>query len=287
MLPNIAVAVLVVVAFWLLAKGVRKTITNVLQRTSSNKEVNGLIANVFYVATIAAGAFVALGVLGLDKTVTSLLAGVGIVGLALGFAFQDLAANFMAGVLIAVRKPFEQGQIIGSNDQMGVVDSVTLRATRIRTFQGQLVYLPNKDVFENPLINYSETGDRRVDLPIGVAYGDDLEKARKVAIEAATGVSSRDKERDVELFYEEFGASSINFTLRFWIKFDKQTDYLKARSEAIERVKQAFDDSGITIPFPIRTLDFGVVGGEKISEALPALAKGSRARETNSVGTNA
>lgn len=275
MLPNLAVAVLTVVGFWLLARLARKAVSTAAGRALDNPQVTKLLGNTAYVAMIAAGTFVALGLLGLDKTVTSLLAGVGVIGLALGFAFQDLAANFMAGVLIAFRRPFQLGQIIETNDFMGVVDAVTLRATRVRTFQGQIVYLPNKDVFGNPLVNYSETGKRRIDLGVGVAYGDDLEKARRIAIEAVEPVGGRDKERDVELFYNEFGDSSINFTVRYWIDFEKQTDYLAARSEGIERVKRAFDENGITIPFPIRTLDFGVVGGEKISEALPALAAAS------------
>ena len=272
MLPNLLAAALTVVAFWLLAKLVQRGLSSLIGKALDNPQVTRLCATIGYVATLAAGVFVALGLVGLDKTVTSLLAGVGIIGLALGFAFQDLAANFMAGILIAFRRPFKLGQVIETNDFMGVVDSLTLRSTRVRTFQGQIVYLPNKDVFGNALVNYSETGKRRIDLAVGVAYGDDLEKAKRVAVEAVKAVSARSQDRDVELFYEEFGGSSINFKLRYWIDFEKQTDYLAARSEGIERVKRAFDENDITIPFPIRTLDFGVVGGEKISEALPGLA---------------
>lgn len=97
-----------------------------------------------------------------------------------------------------------------------------------------------------------------------------MEKAEEVAKEAVAGVEGRDESRDVELFYTEFGDRSINFIVRFWIPFARQPDFLAARSSAICRLKVAFDDAGLTIPFPIRTLDFGVVGGEKLAEALPA-----------------
>jgi small conductance mechanosensitive channel len=146
------------------------------------------------------------------------------------------------------------------------VHDVNLRTTIVRTFQGQHVIIPNKDIFQNPLVNYSKTTSRRVDLRCGVAYGDDLQEAERVAVDAITKAGDVE---DVELFYEEFGDSSINFVLRFWIHFEKQTDFLGARSRAIKQLKGAFDEHGITIPFPIRTLDFGVVGGEKLSEVLP------------------
>ncbi len=269
MLPNLVVAVLLVVVFWLAARLARRLILQVMERVSSYQQVNKLLATAGYVAVLAAGTFIALGVLDLDKAVTSLLAGAGIIGLALGFAFQDIAANFISGILMSIRRPFTEGDIVKTNDYFGTVVDVNLRSTYLQTFQGQLVVIPNKEVFQSPLINYSKTQRQRIDLRCGVAYGDDLEQAEQVALEAVRSIDYRDQDRDVELYYEDFGDSSINFVVRFWIDFHKQTDFLKARSDAIKRIKRAFDENGITIPFPIRTLDFGVVGGEKLSEVLP------------------
>ena len=276
LLPNLVIAILVLIVFWLLARGARGVVRNLLRRVSGNRQVIGLLARLSYIAVIAIGIFVALGILNLDKTVTTLLAGVGVIGLALGFAFQDLAANFMSGVLMAVRRPFELDDVIESNDYMGVVEELSLRSTLIRTFQGQVVMIPNKDIFGSPLVNYSIKKQRRVDLGCGVAYGDDLEKARDIAVKAIEGLELRDSSRNVELFYNEFGGSSINFTLRFWVDFGKQTDFLHAQSEAIIALKHAFDEGGVTIPFPIRTLDFGVVGGEPLAEAVPKEWFGSK-----------
>lgn len=261
-LPNLAVAVLVLMAFWLLARLVRNLALRFLRRFSNSEQVNHLVALAFYLALLATGAFVALGILGLQKTVASLLAGAGILGLALGFAFQDIAANFMAGIYLSVQHPFRRGHLIQTKDWFGVVQNVSLRWTEILTQQGQLVLIPNKQVFENPIMNFSTRGRRRVDLKIGVSYGDDLAKARDVALAAVEGIAGRIADREAELFYDEVGESSITFSLRFWINFSSQADYLRARSEAIERLKKAFDENGITIPFPTRTLDFGVKGGE-------------------------
>jgi small conductance mechanosensitive channel len=111
-------------------------------------------------------------------------------------------------------------------------------------------------VFENPITNFTAPGERRVDLKAGVSYGDDLDKVKRVAVEAIGAVSARKPDREVELFFQDFGDSSINFVVRFWIEFaSKQSDYLRAQSEAIERLKKAFDENGVTMPFPTQTLD--------------------------------
>jgi len=274
-LPNLLVAVLVLVGFWLIAKLVRNLLDRLLRRVSHSEQVNRLLAQTVFVALLAAGLFVSLGILGLQKTVASLLAGAGIIGLALGLAFQDIAANFMAGIYLAIQRPFRAGHLIQTKDFFGLVKRVHLRWTELRTQQGQIVLIPNKQVFENPITNYSTTGMRRIDLKAGVSYGDDLEKVRRVAIRAVEQVAARRQDTGVELFFEEIGDSSIEFVVRFWIDFTaKQADYLRARSEAIERLKRAFDENGISFPFPIRTLDFGVRGGEKLSEVLEEVGMG-------------
>ena len=273
-LPNLIIAVLVFLLFYFGARAAKNLIQRALDRVSHNRQVNGLIATSSYVALIIVGVMTSLGILNLSGVVTSLLAGVGIIGLALGFAFQDLAANFMAGILIAIRQPFDIDDVVETNDFTGTIEKVSLRSTSLRTFQGQIVLVPNKDIFGNPIVNYSVTRKRRIDLSCGVAYGDDLEKARDLAIQAVKTIDYIDTSKEVQLFYTEFGDSSINFEVRFWISFRRQVDFLRAQSDAIIRIKRSFDQNGITIPFPIRTLDFGVVGGEKLAEALPPKLRG-------------
>lgn len=284
LLPNLLLAVLVVVLTWLVARLARNLVTRLLKRVSHSEQVTWLVAQAVYIAVVAAGTFIALGILGLDKTVASLLTGAGIVTLALGFAFQDIAVNFLAGIYLSVRRPFRRGQLIKTQDYFGTVNQITLRWTEVYTQQGQLVMIPNKQVFENPIMNYSSLGRRRIDLNVGVSFGDDLVKAREVAIRAVEDLPERLPERPVELYYEEIGRSAINLVIRFWIPFSKQADYLVARSEAIVRIKQAFDAEGITMPFPTRTLDFAVKGGETLGEVLEevvprsAPSPGSRGR---------
>jgi small-conductance mechanosensitive channel len=269
LLPNLAVAVAVLAGFWLLARLGRNLLHRVLRRVSHSEQVNRVLGQAVFLVLVATGLFIALGILGLQKTVASLLAGAGIIGLALGFAFQDIAANFMAGIYLSIEHPFRAGHLIASKDIQGIVKRVHLRWTEIRTPQGQIILVPNKQVFENPITNFSATGQRRVDLKAGVSYGDDLEKVKRIALQALEQVPSRKPDTEVELFFEELSESSISLVARFWIDFtSRQSDYLLAKSDAIERLKKAFDQNGITMPFPTRTLDFAVKGGETLAQTL-------------------
>ena len=268
MLPNLGAAILILLAFWIAARILSTLTARLLKRATPYIEINRLLSRLVWVIVMAAGLFIALGVLQLDKTVTSLITGAGILTLIAGLAFQDLASNFIAGILLQLRHPFRTGELIKTNEYYGVVEHINLRATVIRTLTGQLVFIPNKDVFNKPLENYSAAGKRRVDLPVGISYGDDLERAGQIATAAVGQIPGRDEDQPVELFYEGFGDSSIDFVVRFWIPFRRETDYLLARSEAVKRIKRAFDEEGVTIPFPIRTLDFSPVGGRLLSEEL-------------------
>jgi len=274
MLPNLAVALLVLIVFYVVGKLVRKAINKLLHKVTDNKTIINLLETVAGVIVIGIGVFIALSILQLDKAVTSLLAGAGVIGLALGFAFQDIASNFISGVILSIRHPFGIGDIIETNDFYGTVEKMNLRNTIIRTPQGQVVYIPNKSVFDSPLQNYTSSGERRIDLSCGVSYGDDLEEAKKVAIEAVKSMENYDESKGVEFYYDEFGGSSINFKIRFWVNFRTNPDYWSARSDAIMAITKAYDENDIMIPFPIRTLDFGVRGGEKLNTMLGSNGEG-------------
>lgn len=274
MLPNLLVAVLVVALFWVIARFVCSASDRALKRLNTHEAARGLISRFLRIGILIGGLVVALGVMNLDKALASVLAGAGIVGLALGFAFQDLAGNLISGIGLAVNQdwPFKIGDIVATNETFGTVDKIHLRTSIIRTLDDKMVVIPNKQIFQSEVVNYSASGTRRVDVACGVSYGDDLERVREVVTDAIGKLGMRDQSTDVQVFFEEFGDSSINFVARFWVDYQRHTDFLGARSEAILAIKSAFDDNDIVIPFPIRTLDFGIRGGEPLSEALPALA---------------
>lgn len=263
LLPNLVIAALVLVLGIYAAKIARKLASRLFKRIIHHEVVNNLFSSFIQVLGIGITFFVVLSILNLDKAVTSLLAGAGIAGLALAFAFQDIASNFVAGIVMSFTRPIELGDLVKVKDYMGKVVSIRLRDSVIRTFQGQLVYIPNKEIFQNPIENFSKYKKRRMDLVVGVSYGDDLEKVKKISMDAVSSVENRSEE-PIELYFEEFADSSINFSLRIWLNSPEQPIFLEARSQAVMRLKTAYDDNDIMIPFPIRTLDFGIKGGEKL-----------------------
>ena len=273
LIPNFIVSVLVLVLFYFLARGVKYLVARFLTKTNRSKALINLMGATSYLITLGVGLIVALEVLHLDQTVTSLLAGAGIIGLALGFAFQDISANYLAGVFIAFRKPFQVGDVIQYTTYFGEIEEVNLRSTLLKTFQGLHVIIPNKELFQNPYTNLTYTSQRRIDLEIGVSYGDDLEKAKNVAERAIKSINGLIRPEEAKVFYTEFGSSSINFLAVFWIEYPNEPGYLEIRSSAIMAIKKAFDENDITIPFPIRTLDFGIKGGKQLAETKLQLAQ--------------
>ncbi len=257
-LPNLVVAVAVLALFVVAGRLTSGLVRRIAKEVSEAEAIVRLMTRLTRYAIVVLGFIVALGILGLQKTVFSVLAGAGVVGLAIGFAFQDLAANFIAGIVMGLRKPFDVGDIIRTNDHMGTVRAINLRNTLLETFSGQLVIVPNKEVFENPLVNYSAEGLRRVEIEVGVAYDSDLERAAAIVREAVEHLDFLAPDTDVTVVAEEFGGSSINFTVRYWIEYPGEVGYPAARHAGIVAIKKAFDEHEIDIPFPIRTLDFSL-----------------------------
>lgn len=258
MLPNFVVAIVLLLLFYGLAKLTKRVLNRTLNKLIHNRAVSRLIISIVYITIIIIGLFIALEVLNLDKTVTSLLAGVGVISLALGLAFQDAAANLFAGIVLAVRSPIRVDDIVEFDEHLGTITAIDLRTTTILTPQGQNIIIPNRNIFQNPYKHYTINGVRRIDLEVGISYKDDLDKVESVTLEAIKSIEILLENKPVNLFFSEFGDSSINFVVQYWIKFGKINDFLYAQSEGIKRIKKAYDQSGISIPFPIRTIDFSI-----------------------------
>ncbi|MDJ0367435.1 mechanosensitive ion channel family protein [Hymenobacter sp. H14-R3] len=269
LLPNLLIALLILVITYFTAGLLRRLVNKFLGRVSASGSLNNLIETTTYVGVLVVGIFFTLEVLSLDKTVTSLLAGVGIIGLALGFAFQDIAANFISGIIIAVQRPFTVGDVIQTETYFGTIESINLRTLDLRQVTGELVRVPNRKVFESSVINFTVTTRRRVDVQCGVGYDADLEQVRATVLGCMADFPNLLTDRPVEVMFTAFADSSITFVLRFWIPYQRQVDYVGAKSEAIIRIKRAFDAAGIAIPFPIRTLDISPALLAQLGRLLP------------------
>lgn len=254
LIPRLALALLILTLAVIVARWLSRWVRAGINRVSSNQSLATLTGSVFRVMIVAMGVFMALGILGLEKTVTSLLAGAGVIALAVGFAFQDLTANFISGTMIALARPVQVGDTIETNGFTGKVLNIRIRSILLDNGQGQTVEIPSKDVFQKPIINHSRNGLRRIEVLSGVSYIDDLTKAKQVAQEAVKGLPFIAKGQSVELHYRAFADTNIQFTLWFWID-PLTTNAAAAQSEAIIAIRNAFNRHQILMVFAGHTFD--------------------------------
>ncbi|AKH97738.1 mechanosensitive ion channel family protein [Halanaeroarchaeum sulfurireducens] len=175
--------------------------------------------------------------------------------LAIGFALQDVIKNFVAGVFIYTDRPFKIGDWIEWDGNSGIVEDISLRVTRVRTFDNELLTVPNStltdDVLKNPVANER----LRLQFMFGISYDDDIDTATDIIIEEGEAHEGIMNEPGVTVRLAELGDSYVGLKSRFWIDDPSRSDFVKIRSEYIQTVKERFDEEGIDIPYPVRTLD--------------------------------
>jgi len=257
-LPNIIIAVFVFIISLLLARYLSKLLQRLLTKTTIQQSMRRVLGRLLAFFVIGIALFLILGILDLNKTLNTILAGAGVLGLAVGLALQSALANTYSGIVLSYIKNIKNGDWIQSNGYEGEIIDVDFRAVTLRQKDNNLVYIPNKLVVEQPVKNFSSTSRSRVILKNGVAYNSDLDFVKRLTID--TIISNFDlpeTDEDVLFLYREFGDSSITYEIRFWINSYSALEVAKAKSKAMILIKKAYDKEGIQIPFPMRTLDFG------------------------------
>lgn len=265
--PNIVIALAVLVLFIGIGIVAQKILTKIFARTFHSYTIANLSAFLIKLIIVATGLILCMGILGLDKTVFSVLASVGVAGLVFGFAFQNIAENLIAGFMLGMYKPFRMNDLIEVTGHLGRVRNLTLRNLTLENLDGQTITIPNKDVLQNTVKNYPNSGLLRIVLDLGVSYSEDLERVCKITKTVLEGLDFVNPAKPVEVIAQEFGESSINFKVRFWITYPNSRG-AAIKHLAILAIKKAFDENNIVIPFPIRTLDFGIKGGDRLSDEL-------------------
>ncbi|HEY57707.1 MAG TPA: mechanosensitive ion channel [Anaerolineae bacterium] len=250
-LPRLIMALVLFVAGLVVSGWLGKALGVLLRRRKTDPEVILLLQQLTRWGLMALFTVVALQQVGFDMT--AFLTGLGVLGFTVGFAIQDVSKNFVAGVLLLLQQPFDIGDAIQVGDYAGVVLNINLRATEMRTWDGRRVYIPNADVYTQAIINYTRTQARRIEITVGVAYDTDLTQAREAALEAVRSVPGVQEDPAPTVVFHTFGESSIDFTVYFWID-PKETGLWEAKSAAVQVVHRVFQEKGIEIPFPIRTV---------------------------------
>lgn len=248
-LPQLFVAFGIFIAFLILYRVLQPVVTRALRATSMEDAlIRLLVQSVLRYTLMAVGVVMAADQLGIN--VAAALAGLGIAGIAVGFAAQDSVANLISGVIIFADKPFVVGDWIHSpaDDYFGCVKRITLRSTRIRTPRNTFVVIPNKMIVDAVLENYSKHGELRVDVPVGIAYKEDIDAARTALLEAVAAVDFIRKDPAPDVVVDALGDSSVNLLVRVWI--DEGGQRPAASFAVTEAAKRALDAADIEIPFP-------------------------------------
>jgi small conductance mechanosensitive channel len=245
--PRVAAALLVLVSFWLLYRVSRLALRAALQKADFHEAlIQLMVDNLYRYAVMVVSLVMAADQLGIN--VGAALAGLGVAGLALGFAAQDSVANVISGIMIFWDKPFVVGDWIRTEGNYGRVVEITLRSTRMQTNRNTYVVIPNKTVIDAVLENYSKHGELRIDVPIGIAYKEDIGRAREVLLEAVRALPDVMATPPPDVVVESLGDSSVNLLVRAWLETAEGLQ--RATSAVVEASKVALDAAGIQIPFP-------------------------------------
>jgi small conductance mechanosensitive channel len=254
--PNFIIAILVFILFWQIGKYFSRFLKSVLLKRVAQESIKAIIARTSFIIVVLIGFFIALGILDLDKVLTSVLAGAGVIGLAIGLALQGTLNNTFSGIILSFLPNIKIGDWIETNNHAGRVVDINLRSVTILESDNNFVIIPNSKIIESPFKNFSGTTRSRIVVECGVGYESDLEFVKKVTTDAVAKLFEQIGNEQIELFYTEFGDSSINYVIRYWADVRDRRDIVKAQSAAIMAIKKAYNENDINIPFPIRTLDF-------------------------------
>jgi small conductance mechanosensitive channel len=230
---------------WIVAGWSRKALVRSLDRRKFDVTLTRFFGNLVRYAILAGVVIGCLGVFGIQTA--SFAAVIGALGLAIGLAFQGTLSNFAAGVMLMVFRPFKAGDFVSVTGQMGVVREVELFTTEITTLDNRRVIVPNTSIFGNVIENFTHYDVRRVDVPVGVDYGADVDKTREVLEAMAGSIPGVLEDPAPQIFLGELGASSVDWQVRVWCRTEEYWDVYQA---AIRAAKRALDDAGLGIPFP-------------------------------------
>ena len=250
-IPNLIVA-LVVFALTLFLSGlVARWVRRAAKLKIENAETRHLLSRLARWSVIILGTLVALGQVDFD--VSGFIAGLGVAGFTIGFALQDIARNFVAGILLLVRQPFNVGDAVEVGDYAGTVLDIKVRDTVLKTWDGEMVIVPNMDVFTQAIKNYSELSLRRRTVNIGLGYGEDVDRATLVFLEAIRGVDGVLSDPAPTLLAEELGDSALMLAARFWVNQETHGLFV-VHSAVVQAIKEVAEREGIDLPYPVQTV---------------------------------
>ncbi len=260
-IPNLITALVTFAASLLLSGFAAQWVRQAVKVKIRDRETLYLLSRLTRWSVLILGTVVALGQVNFD--VTGFIAGLGIAGVTVGFALQDIARNFVAGIILLIRQPFDIGDAVEVGGYAGSVLDITTRDTVLKTWDGEMVILPNIDVFTSAITNYSKLPHRRRTVYIGLGYEEDVGQATRVFLDAIRSVEGVLDDPPPSLLAEELGDSTLTLAARFWVNQETHSLF-DVHSEVVRAIKEIAQEKEIDLPYPIQTV--------RLEGALPASA---------------
>jgi small conductance mechanosensitive channel len=254
-LPHIAIGLIVLLVTWIVARFAAKIADMLVGRTEIRPSLKALIDTLVKLGIWLVGIMIAAIVVMPGLTPASLFAGLGIGAVAIGFAFQDIFENFLAGVLIMLREKMRIGDVIECEGITGKVERITLRETHVRRLSGELTIVPNSLIFKSPVEILTDGFKRRHEVVVGVSYDTNLDHAADVIRRSVEGVEGVDIEQGLDIFAQEFNSSSVDFLVRWWAGSTPRAGW-ESKDKVVRAIKAGLDAAEIEIPFPYVTHTF-------------------------------
>jgi small-conductance mechanosensitive channel len=244
-------ALVILAVGWWLARRIARLVERAIAVRGGDLVLATFLRRVIAIALIVITVVGALDRLGVP--IASLLAALGAAGLALALAMRDSLSNLASGVLLVITRPFRAGDFVDISGQQGRVERIDLLQTVLATVDNRLITLPNSLVMNQPIINFSARDERRLDLPVSIAYEDDPMRALEVIRQVLDAHPRVLKTREPQLIVQRFGASSVDLAIRPWVR---TSEVLQAQSEILAAIKSALEAAAITIPYPQQVVRF-------------------------------
>lgn len=256
MLPNIVLALIVFAVFFFAARWLKWVVKRLTRRHRQARSLGMVLGRLAQGIVILVGLFVALSIVIPTFRAGDLVQLLGISGVAIGFAFRDILQNFLSGILILLTEPFRIDDQIAFKGFEGTVEDIQTRATTIRTYDGRRIVIPNSELFTNSVTVNTAFDNRRLEYDVGIGYGDNIEEAKKLILEAMGSVDVVLKDPAPDVLVMELAESSVNIRARWWIKPPRRADDLYSRDQVLSAIKNKLTANGIDMPFPTRQILF-------------------------------
>ena len=253
-LPRVAIALIVLGLIWLVAKGVRALVHRVTPGPTDSS-IGIVLGRLAYAGLLLLGVFIALTIVIPSLKFSAIFAALGLGSVAIGFAFQDIFQNLLAGILILLREPFRVGDEITTGAYTGTVEAIETRATFIKTYDGQRVIVPNSQIYSDPVSVITAYHMVRSQYDVGIGYGDDIEEAKGIALETLQGIDGILQDPAPDVLTWDLAGSSVNLRVRWWTDPTRK-NVVKLRDQVLVRVSKALLSAGIDLPFPTQQILF-------------------------------